>query len=234
MARFLLILLLLLPGPVLAVEECVVLLHGLARISNSMSELERKLERAGFTAVNISYPSLSRDVATLAAEAVGGGIETCRDNGAERIHFVTHSLGGILLRYYLEKNVVSELVRVVMLGPPNQGSELVDNLDNVPGFDWLTGPTGSRLGTESGDIVNTLGPVSFQLGVIAGDINLNPLGFLLLEGPNDSVVSVTSTHVDGMDDHLVLPVTHTFMMRNNKVIDNTIHFLKVGNFIPQD
>ena len=213
------------------VQECVILLHGLARVSNSMGEMETKLQRAGYQAVNINYPSRSYPIDTLAEDAVGRGLAKCREQNAQVIHFVTHSLGGILLRYFDKHHGIAELGRVVMLGPPNQGSPIVDQLLPVPGFGFITGPTGSILGTES-EIFTALGPVTFDLGVIAGDTNINPVIFLFFSGPNDTIVSVASTMVDGMRAHLVLPVTHTFMMRNNAVIDNTVHYLKTGSFIP--
>ncbi|MEX2470031.1 MAG: hypothetical protein WD396_09770, partial [Pseudohongiellaceae bacterium] len=183
--------------PAAASGECVVLLHGLARVSNSMGELERKLGHSGYSVANISYPSTREPLDVLANDAVGRGLEACRQTGAEVIHFVTHSLGGILLRYYHQSQGIAELGRVVMLGPPNQGSELVDGLDGVPGFGIL-GPTGRALGTEPEDIPRQLGPVAFELGVIAGDVNLNPLSLFLIDGANDSVVSVESTRVEGM------------------------------------
>lgn len=216
----------------IAATDCVVLLHGLARVSNSMAELESKLDNTGFEVVNINYPSIKYEIEVLASDAVGRGIGQCLASDPDQIHFVTHSLGGILVRYYLRDNDLDLLGRVVMLGPPNQGSEIVDGLSPVPGF-GLLGPTGQVLGTEEGNALAELGPVNFELGVIAGSTNINPFGFLFLEGPNDSIVRVESTKVEGMNAHIVLPVTHTFMMRNNEVIDNTIHFLKTGQFIPE-
>ena len=214
-------------------EECVVLLHGLLRVSNSMAELGSKLDRSGYSVVNINYPSRRYEIDVLAADAVGRGLAECENQGSQTIHFVTHSLGGILLRYYVQQQSLPMLGRVVMLGPPNQGTEIVDGLSPVPGFGMLWGPTGAVLGTGPDSIVNELGPVSFELGVIAGDTNINPVNWFLMEGPNDSIVSVESTRVAGMAAHKVLPVTHSFMMRNNEVIDNTIHFLKTGSFIPE-
>lgn len=224
-------LLLLIPLQSLALE-CAVLLHGLARVSDSMSELERKLQRSGITAVSINYPSRQDAIEALAADAVGRGLSGCREQGATLIHFVTHSLGGILLRVYLRDGEIPELGRTVMLGPPNQGSTLAQGLKSVPGFGFL-GPAGQELGVDEESIINSLGPVDFELGVIAGDVAINPLGIFFIEGPNDSVVSVASTRVEGMREHLTLPVIHTLMMRDNEVIDHSIHFLKTGNFIPQ-
>ena len=215
-----------------AASECVVLLHGLARVSNSMAELERKLGRSGFDVVNINYPSRRHEIDVLADDAIGRGVSACLTEKPEQIHFVTHSLGGILVRHYLQERKLELLGRVVMLGPPNKGSEIVDGLADVPGFGFL-GPTGAVLGTGSNSVLHDLGPVEFELGVIAGTTNINPLNFLWINEPNDSIVSVESTRIEGMDDHVTLPVTHSFMMRNNEVIDHTIHFLKTGSFMPE-
>ena len=214
------------------VAECVVLLHGLGRRSNSMSELETKLAPAGYYVSNIKYPSRSYPIDVLALDAIGRGLAQCRSEGPGEIHFITHSLGGILLRYYLLENTISELGRVVMLGPPNQGSEIVDGLLPLPGFGFIGGPAGVALGTGEGSIIDRLGPVEFDLGIIAGSTNINPLEFLFIAGPSDSIVSIESTKVRGMNAHMVLPVTHTFMMRNNEVIEQAIHYLKTGSFIP--
>ena len=225
----LLSLLVVLPSSLVA--ECVVLLHGLGRLSNSMSELETKLAPAGYSVSNIKYPSRSYPIDVLALDAIGRGLAQCRSEGPGEIHFITHSLGGILLRYYLLENTISELGRVVMLGPPNQGSEIVDGLLPLPGFGFIGGPAGVALGTGEGSIIDRLGPVEFDLGIIAGSTNINPLEFLFIAGPSDSIVSIESTKVRGMNAHIVLPVTHTFMMRNNEVIEQAIHYLKTGSFI---
>ena len=222
-------LLIVLPSSLVA--ECVVLLHGLGRLSNSMSELETKLAPAGYSVSNIKYPSRSYPIDVLALDAIGRGLAQCRSEGPGEIHFITHSLGGILLRYYLLENTISELGRVVMLGPPNQGSEIVDGLLPLPGFGFIGGPAGVALGTGEGSIIDRLGPVEFDLGIIAGSTNINPLEFLFIAGPSDSIVSIESTKVRGMNAHMVLPVTHTFMMRNNEVIEQAIHYLKTGSFI---
>ncbi len=229
--RWFALLLLVASSTISAAQECVILLHGLARVSNSMAELESKLDRAGYKVININYPSRKHAIDVLADDAISRGLAGCEN--ATTVHFVTHSLGGILVRYYFNTQPIENLGRVVMLGPPNQGSELVDGLLHVPGFRLFGGPTGIALGIGPNHVPQSLGAVEFDLGVIAGNINVNPLGFFLIDGPNDSVVSVERTKVIGMNDHIVLPVMHTLMMRDNRVIDNAIHYLKTGSFIPQ-
>jgi triacylglycerol lipase len=222
------------PQLVLAEAECVVLLHGLARISNAMGELEDKLQHAGYKVANVNYPSRRFGVSALAADAVGRGLTHCQAMATDTVHFVTHSLGGILLRVYLHEHEVDELGHVVMLGPPNQGSELLNGLIPIPGVAWFLGPVSKELGTDADSVVPQLGPVHFDLGIIAGNSNIFPLFKLFQAGPSDGIVTVESTKVAGMKQHLVLPVTHTFMMRNNTVIDHAIHYLKTGSFMPRN
>lgn len=214
-------------------SSCVILLHGLAYYTNAMSKLETRLERSGYTVDFVEYPWRKQSPEALAQYAVGGGINRCRESGADRIDFVTHSFGGILVRLYLEEHSLDELGQVVMLSPPNRGTRLVDFLSHFPGFSLLGGPSAAALGTADVSILNELGPVNFELGVIAGSRDVNPLSWILLQGPSDGLVSVESTKVEGMDAHLVLPVIHNTMMRKDTVIDHTIHYLKTGSFMPE-
>jgi triacylglycerol lipase len=216
----------------IANSECVVLLHGWAQITNSMGKLEKTLTRAGYYVANTKYSSRRYGINELANDTIERGFSECRKTGSETIHIVTHSLGGILLRVYLEHEKLGDLGKVVMLGPPNQGSEIIDGLRRIPGFKLITGPTLTMLGTGHDSISSELGAIHFNVGIIAGDTNLNPLNYLFRSGPSDSVVSVESTRVEGMNAHLVLPVTHQLMMRDNEVIDHAIHYLKTGSFMP--
>lgn len=212
------------------IMECVILLHGLARTSYSMRKLETRLGQDGYTVVNIGYPSRKHAIESLANIAVEQGIRRCRAQGCVRFHFVTHSLGGILVRLYLKRHPLAELGRVVMLGPPNHGSEIVDNLRDNPAFKLLNGPAGAELGTQTTDTPESLGAVDFELGVIAGTSHLNPWLSGYLPEPHDGKVSVESTKIEGMTDFIVLPTMHSFMMNNDAVIEQTIHFLRRGGF----
>jgi pimeloyl-ACP methyl ester carboxylesterase len=208
--------------------ECVVLLHGLARTSGSMEPLARALVGSGFAVVNQGYPSRSAPVGQLADHAVPAALKQCPEGGL--VHFVTHSMGGILVRDYLSRYPLGRLGRVVMLGPPNRGSQIVDKLRGVPGYRLLNGPAGQQLGTDSASVPMQLPPVVYPVGVIAGTRTFSPLGSLLLPGTDDGRVTVARTRVDGMADHVVLPVTHTFMMRDEEVLRQTLAFLRTGAF----
>ncbi len=216
-------------GSVRAVDDCVILLHGLARTADSMSVIESSLQDDGYRVVNIGYPSRTQKIELLAIAAVESSIEAC-GNDIQQIHFVTHSLGGILVRYYESVNRIEDLGRVVMLAPPNQGSEVVDNWKDVPGYELLNGPAGMQLGTDPESLPLKLGPVKFELGVIAGTRTFNPILSLSLPNPDDGKVSVERTKVEGMTDFIIMPHTHTFMMLEDDVVHQVRHFLTHGKF----
>lgn len=215
-------------------SECVVLLHGLNRSWRAMRPLAEALQEAGFATANIDYPSQSGSVEEIAPLAVGLGLNECRATGATRIHFVTHSIGGILLRYQNEQSPIPDLGRVVMLGPPNQGSEIIDKTRDWPGFEMLTGDAGAELGTGSDGMPSKLGPVNFELGVIAGTGTINVFASAMLPDPDDGKVSVASTRVEGMDDFLIVGSSHHYITRGDVVFRNTVAFLRTGKFLDED
>lgn len=215
----------------LQANEPVVLLHGLCRTERSMRPMQRALEREGFTVMNVDYPSRERSVEELGESVLAPVMEECRAKGATRVHFVAHSLGGILIRQYAANHPEAPIGRVVMLGPPNAGSEVVDCLGGWRLFSWINGPAGNELGTSETSAPNRLGPPRFEAGVLAGKYSINWINSLaMIEGPDDGKVSVERTKLDGMRDHLVLPTSHPFLMRNRKAIAQTAHFLRQGEF----
>ena len=221
------LLLALTPGVAMA-EPCVVLLHGLARTAASLWLLESRLEDAGFHVVNETYPSTETPLPDLTATVPPPRIAACA--GRRPIHFVTHSMGGIIIRGYLAQHRIDGLGRLVLLGPPNKGSELIDAFADLPGFDWLNGPAGAALSADVDSIPNMISDGAATFGVIAGDLSLNPAYSSIIPGPDDGKVSVEATKFAAMSDHIVLPVSHTFMMNSRDVADQTIHFLTTGAF----
>jgi triacylglycerol lipase len=211
-------------------RECVVLLHGLWRSGLSMKALEWKLSDAGYAVANVSYPSLAYPIAELAQRAVEEGVVRCRAMDLERINFVTHSLGGILLRQDLTSGRIEGLHRVVMLGPPNQGSQLADYVHSLEFLRPLEPQAIAQLGTGEESVPLQLGPVDFELGVIAGTTNRRWGLPGIPEEASDGTVAVSETMVAGMVDFLELPVSHTFMMWNPDVLEQVVHFLRYGVF----
>ena len=210
--------------------ENVILLHGLGRSRWSMRTMEKALTQSGYRVFNMGYPSTTKAIPDLAAELHVQVQHCCHTN---QTHFVTHSLGGILVRSYLTHYPLDNLGRVVMLSPPNKGSELVDVLGKVGAFTFILGPASGQLSTQPSSIPNQLnqrGPVDFELGVITGNRSFNPLTSWLIPGPDDGRVSVNSAQVAGMADFLVVPRTHTFIMSSRTVIEQTVNFLRTGKF----
>ncbi|AKC88093.1 hypothetical protein WQ53_00605 [Pseudoxanthomonas suwonensis] len=226
------------PEPELAPVEgqCVVLLHGLGRTHRSMGRIESALRAAGYATASIDYPSQSQTIEASARAAIPEGVRECRAAGAHTVHFVTHSMGGLLLRYYLSEREVEGLGRAVMLAPPNQGSEVADALVGTAFYDRVNGPAGAQLVTGPQGIAARLGPVAFPLGIITGNEQtaIDSVMATRIPGENDGKVSVERARVEGMSDFMVLPVNHTFMVLNDVVIGQTLQFLRYGAFLHEE
>ena len=209
-------------------RECVVVLHGLARSPQSMSRLAGRLSDAGFHVDNLDYPSTREPFGELVARVARAAEHDSAS--CPKIHFVGYSLGALLVRAYLQQTRPKNLGRVVMIGPPNHGSEIVDLIGGTWLFKTIFGPVGSELGTSPESLPARLGQPNFEFGVIAGNQAINPLGWWLIPGENDGEVSVESARLDGMSDFVVLPENHTFIMDAPEVATETVAFLRTGHF----
>ncbi len=169
------------PAPV-DERDVVVLLHGLARTPRSMRKLEKELTRTGYLVENIGYPSTRHPIEELTELLHERLLECCASRGG-KLHFVTHSMGGIVLRLYVASRTIPEMGRVVMLSPPNSGSELVDAWKKIPIARKGIGPSRGQLGTDPDSVPRTIGPVDFEVGVITGDRSMIPFFSWLIPGP---------------------------------------------------
>jgi pimeloyl-ACP methyl ester carboxylesterase len=213
--------------------DCVVLLHGLARSCRSMQAMEKALVLAGFQTVNLDYSSREKTIEEIADQDFVRGLRLCEETGASQVHFVTHSLGGIIVRQAMAGHRPENLGRVVMLSPPNRGSFVADRLKDWWLYHWLNGPAGQELGTREDELPRRLGPVDYPVGVITGDRHawFDAWFASLTAEKNDGKVSVEEARLDGMADFLVVPETHPFIMNSDEVIKQTVHFLRQGTFI---
>lgn len=209
------------------INEYVILLHGLARSAHSMDKMAARLKEHGYQVLNIDYPSRSYPIEELAEQTISDALKQCQDLP---VNFVTHSMGGILVRQFLSKHNIENLNKVVMLGPPNQGTEIVDKLSHLPGFSFVNGEAGAQLGTGALSLPNQLGKANFDVGIIAGTQSINLILSSLIPNTDDGKVSVERTKVEGMNDHIEMPTTHVFMMRNDAVIKQVICYLQQGKF----
>ena len=207
----------------------VVILHGIGRTSRSMNEIEKKIAKAGYIPINIDYPSRKHNISELATW-LDNTLKSKKLNKSKKIHFVTHSMGGILTRKYIEKYRPENLGRVVMLSPPNQGSEVVDFFKTYYLFKKFYGAAGQEMGTD-----NPTKKVNFELGIIAGDRTIDYISsFLIIPDADDGKVAVERTKIDGMSDHITLHTTHAFMMKNDNVIKQILYFIEFGKFSRED
>ena len=211
-------------------SACVILLHGLGRTSDSMNEIAKSLSASGYQVWNESYPSRDKAVGELAVEAIEPALAFCQSHDIRQIHFVTHSLGGILVRYYLQDHDINQLGRIVMLSPPNKGSEIADQLKEFKLYQFVTGPAGQQLGTTEDSVPNQLDPIGGEIGVIIGNSTSDPWFSWLIPGEDDGKVSVARARLEEMKDFLVVEQGHTFIMKKPQVIKQIVHFLKHGAF----
>ena len=210
--------------------DCAILLHGMGRTAMSMSLIEDALIAQGYTVWNESYPSLSQSLEAFTAPMMESAITYCRDKRAASIHFVTHSLGGIIVRYYLQDHQIDNLGRIVMLAPPNKGSEVADGMKDDFFYQTIMGPNAQMLGTDEHSLPNRLKPIAGEIGIIAGESDGEPWFLPEIPGADDGKVAVERTKLPEMRDFLRVKSGHTFIMRDDAVISQIVYFLENGHF----
>jgi len=220
------------PTPETALGECVLLIHGMGRTLRSMDAMQARLVAEGYHTVNFGYPSTSKPIEAIVTDHFPEALEQCQQFEPQAIHFVSHSLGGIILRSVFKEQKPGNMGRVVMLSPPSHGSVAADSLKKWWLYEWLNGPAGQQLTTDENSFPNQLGPVDYPVGVITGD-RFYFFDFWLsfiIPGPDDGKVSVLNARLDGMKDFLIVHETHPFIMDSEYVQDETLYFLKKGIF----
>lgn len=148
-----------------------------------------------------------------------------------RVHFVAHSMGGLLTRVYIARHRPMRLGRVVMLGTPNGGSEVADLLKDLAIYRAVFGPAGLQLTTIPDPVLADLPSPDYEIGIIAGCRTIAPIASaFVLPWPNDGRVSVASAKLDGMADHVIVKAPHAGLPRHAVALEQTIAFLREGRF----
>jgi triacylglycerol lipase len=218
-------------GP--ATGEPVVLLHGLALKAFTMKKIARGLKEAGYRTCRIDYPSRHYPIDTLVARFVAPRVEKCFPGETRPLNFVTHSMGGILLRKLALLPGAPKIGRAVMIAPPNHGSEVVDRLGDWKVFGLWNGPAGRELGTDSSSVpnrLNRLGAPPFEFGVLAANRSIEPLFSEWIPGPDDGKVGIESAKLEGMKDFVEVEASHTFVLAKDETVRQVVAFLKDGRF----
>jgi pimeloyl-ACP methyl ester carboxylesterase len=212
-------------------DECVLLLHGLYRTAASMALIEHHLIRQGYGVINIDYASTRSDIASVAQEEVTAAVAAAKEQGYERIHVVTHSLGALVIRSYLQDHRLPEGSRIVMLAPPNQGSELADwAYRTFPKLRRVAGPAANQLGTRGRPFASRLHPVSEAVGILIGEKSWNPLSSKILPGADDGAVPLERAKLQEMQDFMVVPCNHSSIILDKNVRYQIVRFLQRGRF----
>lgn len=211
--------------------ETVVILHGMWRNAEAMQPAAEFLKELKYNVINLTYPSTEFPIEDLAMKFLHPELIKLRAKKHSKIHFVTHSMGGILVRYYLKHKQISNLGNVVMISPPNKGTELTKLAENAKWLKLDTGPAGKQLSADKSSWVNQLGNVNFKLGVIAGNYNTNWITSWILPGDDDGVVPVANTKINGMSDFLLVSEKHFRIRKSEPVLQQTAYFLQNGTFL---
>ncbi|MFT7098872.1 MAG: esterase/lipase [Rickettsiales bacterium] len=210
-------------------KEYVVILHGIARSKSHMQDLADYLSKNNYDVINLDYPSTDHDLEKL-TKIIKKDIST-KITQDKKVNFVGYSMGGVLVRVILGQQKYKNMGRVVQLAAPNGGSEVSDFVKDWWIYKKIYGPAGQQLTTDQQKIAKLLGKkVDYELGIIAGNFTIDPISSALIPGDDDGKVSIESTKLQGMKDHIVISASHTFFPSNKKVQLQTLNFLQNGEF----
>jgi triacylglycerol esterase/lipase EstA (alpha/beta hydrolase family) len=209
-------------------SDGIVILHGIFRTHRSMRGVTRFFDKQGYKTLNLGYPSTRHDLIKL-AEWINPPIQEFAQSVDGKLHFLGYSMGGLLVRTYLKQFRPGKLGRVVLVGTPNNGSEIADFVQAWPLYKRFYGPAGQQLITKQDAFKSIFGAVDYELGVIAGNRTIDPLGSYIIGKPSDGKVSIESTKLEGMKAHLVLPANHTFFPDNRRMWKSALQFIKTGS-----
>src|SRR5688500_2230571 len=214
-------------------REIVVILHGIAKNAGSMKPVEAMLQKQGYETLSITYPSTKLDLDGIAKHLHEEHLTASFWEKAGKVHLITHSMGGLVARRYFDayktEIPADKLGRVVMLAPPNGGSDVADAIHWLPPYQWYYGPAGDELTTAAQR--DNRSDIYYDLGIIAGTREWPYfVAAFIIPGKSDGRVSVEKTRIEGMKDHITVNGTHTFIMDKPVVHKQILQFLKNGTF----
>jgi pimeloyl-ACP methyl ester carboxylesterase len=209
-------------------KDYVVLLHGMAVNSLYMLRLEKALSKEGYQIINMDYPSRKSTISDI-SNMIFKKLNLINKESNLKVHFVGFSMGCLVIRELLGKNELPNVGNIVLIGPPNHGSQVSDFLVNNIFYKAFFGPAGQQLTTNFAKN-NPFPSLQHTFGIIAGNVCLDPFSYFILPKENDGKITVESTKLEGMKDHIIIPISHTLMVFSNEVIKQVIYFLKYSHF----
>jgi len=210
--------------------ETVIVLHGIARTNKQTHLLAKRIADAGYEVYNINYPSTEYTIEEL-VEYLHNEFQKYEIKEKPKVNIVAHSMGGLLTRAYLKEYPMENLNRIVMISTPNHGSEVVDFFKDWKIYTNIFGPAGQQLGTNDEEVQKLFSSLDdYEFSVIAGGRSFNPIFSAMLDGPDDGAVSVESTKLEGMKDHIVVPNLHGIQVYTELDANLAISFLNNGKF----
>ncbi len=211
-------------------DECVILVHGLRGSSSSFESLQQRLTKEGYAVLLIDYPSTKFTIPTLANSLFSEVLARSGPEQFDSLHVIAHSMGAIMVRYYLQEHALDRLGRVVFLSPPNHGIELINRFDWCAWFRKFNGPGGMQLAAGDTNFVESLQPPDYPVGILMSSRSINPVASMFIPGKDDGRVSIKSAKLEGMRDFKLISTNHHVIMRKQATISAAIHFLKNGYF----
>ena len=211
-------------------NDFVIILHGLRGKSASFVKLEQALLEQGLNVCRIDYPSKNGTIQALADNAIAEAISRCERANSDTLFFIAHSMGAILVRYFLQEHHVHNLGSVVLLSPPNHGIELIDTFDGCRLFRQFNGPAGMQMGAREDGFIQDLKKPDYAVGVIMSKKSINPIASAFIPGKDDGRVSIESAKLDGMTDFVLVNSNHQVVMKKQETIDHIISFIQTGRF----
>lgn len=212
-------------------DNFVILVHGLRANSKTFLKMEKALLAEGYNICRVDYPSTEYTIEALADTVLIEAVHRCHQAGSDSLYFVGHSMGGILIRYFLQENEVSPLGKVVFISAPNHGTELVNKLEWSTLFQKFNGPGGMQLGAAEDDFIQSLELPDYNFAVIMSERSINPVESMLISGKDDGRVPIESARLEGMQDFVLVKTNHHFSMKNDATIKQVISYLKTGQFV---
>lgn len=205
--------------------EAIIFIHGMGRKHHSFRKLQKEAKRRGYITYNQTYSSTKQKVEYSSKQYIEKALDSLKVHAPTKVHFVTHSLGGILIRYYLSHYTIKNLGAIAMLAPPNQGSHITERYKNLFWYKTATGVAGQQLGISNNQLLKSLKPINTKLLIIAGSRSSDPWFNSVFDEPHDGKVSVRATKLAEPHKHITVDAGHTFIMNNAEVQKHIFEFL---------